>query len=60
MDRIHLAHDTDQLRATLNTVMTFQVTQNVVSLLTSGVTVSFARRIVPYGGRYGYRYSAAL
>jgi hypothetical protein len=45
MDCIDLAHDTDQWRALVNTVMNLQVPQNIGKFLRSCTVSSFSRRV---------------
>jgi hypothetical protein len=52
VERIHLAHDRDQWRTLMNTVMKFRVSLKKGNFLTSLVTVSFSRRTLLRGISY--------
>jgi hypothetical protein len=49
LDWIHLAQDTDQWRALVNTVMNLWVPQKAKNFLTNRATISFSRKTLPHG-----------
>jgi len=51
VDWIHLAHDRDQWRDLVNTVMNIRVSWNAGNFLTSWVTTGFSRPLLQRVGR---------
>jgi hypothetical protein len=55
LNSIHLAQDGDQKGALFNTIINFEVTQNIWNFLSSLVTGDSLRRIQLHGIRYFFR-----